>query len=289
MSLNLNTGKDKVTFKLHPVVVLSILDHYKRRNQDQTRVVGTLLGERQGRTVFIKNCFPVPHIEGDDQVAVDMDYHKNMLNLHQRVQPNEVVVGWYSTGAEVSYVSSLIHDVFKSEAEKTKGEDPVHLTVDTGLTNSALGVTAYQGKTLKVGSKSVLSKFEPVRLDLHAYEAEKIAVDALINGAPDDQALDAPATMLNDVENLDLSMNKLLDMLEAVSSYTNRVNSGEIKGDPDLGRAISNALAAVPHIDPSTFEKMFNQNIQDLLMIVYLSNLTRTQLALADKINGLLV
>lgn len=288
MSLNLNTG-EKVAFKLHPVVVLSILDHYKRRNQDQTRVVGTLLGERHGNTVFIKNCFPVPHLEGDDQVAVDMDYHNNMLALHNRVSPNEVVVGWYSTGAEVSYVSSLIHDVYKSEADRTKGKEPVHLTVDTGLTNASLGVTAYLAKTLKVGTKSVISKFEPVSLDLHAYEAEKIAVDALINGAPDDGKLDAPATMLNDMENLDLSMNKLLDMLESVSNYTNRVKSGEIQGDPDLGRAISNALAAVPHIDPSTFEKMFTQNIQDLLMIVYLSNLTRTQLALADKINGLLV
>jgi translation initiation factor 3 subunit F len=288
MSLNLNTGATKVTYKLHPVVVLSILDHFKRRNQDQTRVVGTLLGERRGNKVFVKNSFPVPHIEGDDQVAVDMDYHNNMLKLHQRVNKNEVVVGWYSTGAQITYVSSLIHDVYQTEAEKNKGDEPVHLTVDTSLTNNSLGVKAFMGKTIRVGGKSVMARFEPVALDLHAYEAEKIGVDALINGAPDDEQLDAPATMLSDAENLDLSMNKLLDMLEAVSDYANRVKSGEIKGDPDLGRAISNALAAVPHLDPSTFETMFNKNIQDLLMIVYLSNLTKTQLALATKINGLL-
>jgi hypothetical protein len=29
---------------IHPVVLLSILDHHSRRNKDQHRVIGTLLG-----------------------------------------------------------------------------------------------------------------------------------------------------------------------------------------------------------------------------------------------------
>jgi len=28
------------------------------------------------------------------QVAVDMDFNSEMLKLHQRVNPNEAVVGW---------------------------------------------------------------------------------------------------------------------------------------------------------------------------------------------------
>lgn len=31
------------------------------------------------------------------QVAVDMDFDKEMLKLHQRVNHNEVIVGWYVT------------------------------------------------------------------------------------------------------------------------------------------------------------------------------------------------
>lgn len=66
------------------------------------------------------------------------------------------------------------------------------------------------------------------------------------------------------------------------------VQAGRRKGDEEIGRAIMTALACVPQLDPVVFEHMFHNNLQDLLMIVYLSNLTRTQLALADKIQNLL-
>ncbi len=38
MALNL-------TIKVHPVVLLQIIDSYERRNPDAQRVIGTLLGE----------------------------------------------------------------------------------------------------------------------------------------------------------------------------------------------------------------------------------------------------
>ena len=41
-------------------------------------------------------------------------------------------------------------------------------------------------------------------------------------------------------------------------------------------------------IDPAEFEKMFNNSLQDLLMVVYLANLTRTQVVLQEKLNSVL-
>lgn len=73
-------------------------------------------------------------------------------------------------------------------------------------------------------------------------------------------------------------------LLDVVS----RVQDGKTAGDAEVGRAISAALASVPVIEQATFDKMFNTNVQDLIMLMYLSNLTRTQLALADRISGLL-
>ena len=55
-----------------------------------------------------------------------------------------------------------------------------------------------------------------------------------------------------------------------------------------MGTAIADAIAAIPHLSMDKFDKMFSSNIQDLLMIQYLANVTRTQLALSDKISGLL-
>ena len=56
--------------KVQPVVYLSILDHFVRRNEGQDRVIGTLLGSVVGSVIEVTNCFPVPHIENDEQVRL---------------------------------------------------------------------------------------------------------------------------------------------------------------------------------------------------------------------------
>jgi translation initiation factor 3 subunit F len=81
---------------LHPNVLFSILDHYLRRNDTQERVIGTLLGVRNedSTVIDVKNCFAVLHREDSEQVAVDMEYHRSMYELHQRANPREIIVGW---------------------------------------------------------------------------------------------------------------------------------------------------------------------------------------------------
>ena len=56
------------SYEVRPLVIFNILDNFQRRNADQFRVVGTLLGQREGSTVVITNSFPVPHTETDDSV-----------------------------------------------------------------------------------------------------------------------------------------------------------------------------------------------------------------------------
>jgi translation initiation factor 3 subunit F len=287
--LRLNLGGGRREFKLHPVVVFSVLDHYKRRQDGQTRVIGTLLGRYEGSVVYVTNCFPVPHVEeGEFKVSINIEYHNTMLALQQQVNANEVVVGWYSSGVQLNYISSLIHDEY---TKQTHGEAPVHLTVDVALTGHRLGVAAYVGDAVLFGAKPLMALFEEAPLSLYAYEGEKIGVDALINSQPADNSqgrLDAPATILSDFDNLELSMDKLLDMLQTASAYVAQAASGEIVGDKQIGRALLHAVEAIPTVPPDCFHRVFNNQLQDLLMVVYLANITRTQLAISDKINGLL-
>jgi translation initiation factor 3 subunit F len=90
---------------IHPVALFSILDHYLRRKDDQDRVIGTLLGVRtsggssgsggsETETVEVRSSFAVLHSETSEQVAVDMEYHRTMYELHHKVNPKEVIVGW---------------------------------------------------------------------------------------------------------------------------------------------------------------------------------------------------
>lgn len=69
-ALYLNTSSTvshHLQVRVHPVVVFSILDHYVRRNnENDNRVIGTLLGSNIDGIIEIKNCFPVPHVEGEE-------------------------------------------------------------------------------------------------------------------------------------------------------------------------------------------------------------------------------
>lgn len=65
------THQRSFTCEVNPVVLFSILDHYLRRNENQDRVIGTLLGVRSedGSEVEIRACFNVPHNETAESVC----------------------------------------------------------------------------------------------------------------------------------------------------------------------------------------------------------------------------
>ena len=67
---NAFTSQTPLTASIEPVVLFSILDHALRRNANQKRVIGTMLGIRSddGTEIEIRNCFAVPHNESNEQV-----------------------------------------------------------------------------------------------------------------------------------------------------------------------------------------------------------------------------
>ncbi len=67
--LHLPSGPTGVVGKLHPTVLFNICDSFIRRNDQQERVIGTLLGSFSvDGTVEIRNSYAVPHNESLDQV-----------------------------------------------------------------------------------------------------------------------------------------------------------------------------------------------------------------------------
>jgi len=83
-------------------------------------------------------------------------------------------------------------------------------------------------------------------------------------------------------------MERLHSLLETASNYVDQVVAGTIPADDAVGRQIADTLASIPRIRPEVFDRMFNDSLQDLLMVTYLSNITRTQLTIAEKLNAAL-
>ena len=62
------------------------------------------------------------------------------------------------------------------------------------------------------------------------------------------------------------------------------LQEGCTKGDAAIGRYLADTLSVVPHFSKPDFERLFNESVQDVMMVTYLSNLLRTQIALAEKL-----
>lgn len=65
----LDDGPDDVSQVIvHPLVLLHVLDHHSRRAEVSGRVIGTLLGRRDGKKVRYDNiwCFNVEADGGDE-------------------------------------------------------------------------------------------------------------------------------------------------------------------------------------------------------------------------------
>ena len=236
-------------------------------------------------------------------MAVDIEYHRGMLDLCSRVNAKEVVVGWYSTGTGVSSSDALIQDFFGREAPGA-----VHITLDTELSgvDGHGGIAAYVGTTLALGDRQVAAQFHQVQLDLRMMEAERIGFENLKKTVVE--------RVPTDLDGLEATVGRLSACLDTVFHHVDAVLDGRIEADGTIGRYLADTVAALPKASPDGFQAMLQDGIQvsggatwqaagcrlrglweggdvalgmvqDLLLVLYLANLTRAQLSLAEKLN----
>ncbi len=80
---------------------------------------------------------------------------------------------------------------------------------------------------------------------------------------------------------------KLLSLLDQVVAYVEDVINGKQQPDNSVGRSLLDLINSVPLMSTDQFAAMFNSNVKDLLMVVTLSQLIKTQLQLNEKLTFL--
>nr|CAG4644112.1 EOG090X09C5 [Lepidurus arcticus] len=268
-----------VSVKVHPVVLFQIVDSYERRNLDALRIIGTLLGTVDKTGVEVTNCFCVPHNESEEEVAVEIDFAKHMFELHKKINPQETIVGWFATGNHIPSHSVLIHEFYARECN-----NPIHLTLDTTLQDARMGIKAYACVPMGVSGKTVGSMFAPVPVEIACHEPEVIALNACQKTKT---SAKRQAAVSSDLAQILEASEQMESMLDIVLGYVEDVLAGKATADNSVGRALLDMVHSVPRMSPEDFEEMLNSNRKDLLMVLYLSQLTKTQLALNEKLTML--
>ncbi|KAK2733234.1 hypothetical protein FQN55_003694 [Onygenales sp. PD_40] len=269
---------------IQPQAIFSILDHSLRRNADQERVIGTLLGTRSedGTEVEIRSCFAVGHTETTDQVEVDMEYQKQMLALHLKANPKEVLVGWYATASELNTFSALIQNFYGGHGDGTWPHPAVHLTVST-VPGKDIETRTYISAPVGVTAERAADSaaFIPVPYEIRYGDAEKNGLEA-IAAARDEES--RTTGLFTDIEALEKAIEEILGMIDRVSKYVESVMDEEAPASTALGQFLLNTLALAPKVDPADIENDFNTHIQDVLVVSYLANTIRTQMELSNRL-----
>jgi translation initiation factor 3 subunit F len=165
-----------------------------------------------------------------------------------------------------------VHDFYSS----SECVNPIHLVVDVSL-SSPLSVRAFHSVALAASpvSRALAAEFRPLSLEIQSSDSERIAMARLAANRE---------TVQGATQTLEQSVEKLLALLDAVCAYVDDVVDGRIPPNAEMGKKIADLVSAVPHIAPEAFSSSFSKSVQDLLMVVMLTNLTRTQLCIAEKL-----
>ncbi|XP_060593413.1 eukaryotic translation initiation factor 3 subunit F-like, partial [Ruditapes philippinarum] len=227
--------------RIHPVVLFTIVDSYERRNEDARRVIGTLLGTHDKGVVEVTNAFAVPHNESEDEVAADLEYARNMFELHKKVNPSEVIVGCpqiYSRETDITNEQVFIFTVDVIQGGKFNPKRSANLVKDLTHVERATGM-------LQQKLAMVLEYVEDV-----------LVRHICLNSTP--WASLAKWLRL-------LTSNHL--PLTTVGSNPNR-DFGffpvpiEYQADNVIGRFLMDLVMKVPQIEPEDFEEMLNSNMK---------------------------
>lgn len=276
-----------VDVKVHPVVLFNIIDSFERRSKKTPRVFGTLLGnvDKLG-FVEVSNCFVVLYREKEGELYIDLNLARELGDLHRKVNPNESIVGWFAVGPGSSDdYAFLLHEYYSRETT-----NPIHLCVDPS-TEKGLDIKAFVSTNFGVpnigDTRSQGTMFSQVNsLSLvSGYDTEMVALKVCGNNMLEPEGLPIDC----ELDTILKSCGEIVKLLEIVLKFIDDriLNASSVAGRPansnDIGRQLMSMVESVIPLDVTNTEAM-NAVLKDLLMVIYLSNLGKTQLMLNEKL-----
>jgi len=266
---------------VHPLVLLSVVDHYNRVAKDtKKRVVGILLGTVSKGVVDITNSYAVPFEEDDKNPNIwflDHNYHENMWTMFRKVNARERVVGWYSTGPKIKPSDLEINELIRNYTS-----NPVFVIIDVQMKEVGIPTKAYISvqEVLENGQNEY--RFQHIPSAIDALEAEEVGVEHLLRDVKDSNI----STLATQINNKVSSLKSLIARLEEMHQYLEDVSSNNLPINHTIINRIQEIFNLLPNTSHESIIKAFNIQTNDMLLVIYISSLIRSIIALHDLINN---
>ncbi|GFE54657.1 Mov34 MPN PAD-1 family protein [Babesia ovis] len=266
---------------LHPMVMLSVVDHYNRCAQGTSRrVVGTILGEMIEGHIHITNSYAVPFEEDSKNPLVwyfDHNYHERMFTMFKKINTKEKVLGWYSTGPKCRPADLEIHELYRKYCP-----NPIYIIVDINQ-KEELPMEAYISVEEPTSDRRFRRTFAHVPSEMGAFEAEEVGLEHLLR----DLTNVTTSTLSTKVDNKIMALKSLVVKLAEITEYLKEVMNGVYTVNPAIVYMLQDILNLFPSIDTSELKEAFTINMNDTSLSIYLGSILRAMLALHNLIDNM--
>jgi len=268
---------------VHPVILLSVVDHYHRLAKETTRrVVGVLLGEYVEDKIEVTNCYAIPFEEDpkDKKVwFVDHLYNETMFEMHQKINYKEVIVGWYSSGPKIRPHDIEINDVFRKYTPS-----PVFCVIDVSDKNETLGIPAeaYVMKEEVDNDGQLIKTFEKIDTSIKASLPEQIGVEYLLKDIDDN----SNSVLTKQVKDKITSLKAIISRLSEAKRYLMNVVNKKVVANPQIISNIQELFNYLPNFEVENTIKAISNQTNDNYLILYLSWMIKTTVGLHKLINN---
>merc|ERR1719247_1916300 len=266
---------------VHPIVLLSVVDHYNRVAKGTTkRVVGTLLGEVWDFKLHITNCFAVPFEEDPRDPSVwflDHNFHENMYAMFKKVNAKERIVGWYSTGPKIKPSDLSIHELYRRYCP-----EPVLVVMDVQPKELELPMEAYYSIEEATSDEVFKRTFLHVQSTVGAVEAEEVGVEHLLRDIKNASA----STLGVQVGDKVTALKGLVAKIKDISTYLGDVVAGKLPMNPEIIYNLQEVFNLMPDQDNEEMVQSFATSTNDMMLALYLGSMLRSTLALHNLINN---
>ena len=191
----------------------------------------------------------------------------------------EKIVGWYSTGPKIRTADLDIHALFTDYHPS-----PVFVIVDVAPTSVGIPTSAYRAENeiRDDGTQKEEKTFVHVPSSIEAFEAEEIGVEHLLRDVKDNTV----STLATQVSEKISSLDGLEKRLREVKRYMDLVVDGTLPVNHEILGHLQDAFNLLPNLNLEDYVKAFAVKTNDMMLVMYLSSLIRSVVALHDLINN---
>lgn len=258
--------------KVHPLVIMSIADHYTREKvqKNSTRVLGALFGRQNGREVDILESFELLWKSDDNGVvSIEQKAFEEDSKLFMEAYEGYECLGWYATGKQPEKNDIEIHKQMAAFNER-----PLCLMLDPAPEENARELPcAIYVEEVKVVQEATVNELVKVNFEIFSDEAERITAvhcAKVVTGANK-----GDSAVITQSASLSKAVGMLDERLTVLNKFLQDTAAGKVEKDHAILRALKGMCNSLPTMDSTEFKQDMLSEYNDALLITYLSSITK--------------